>query len=217
MRNLFNVFFGLIFTIAGVIIGFWANSHHPDNINFQKAIFDKDFWVFKSVELYYMFMGLACFVSGVGVIGLIQHLVSQSKSENQIDTPRKSLESAFLISIVTVFCIIISLIALITTIGQKIPDQPNSQKTPVPVVITLRDSIVGEGMVAIFSNQTPNKLRITVTLENKEKQQTKSGYLDIEPNEKREIGWVEGWKFIKGETITVSHPEYSSFTKIVSR
>jgi|688.fasta_scaffold151478_2 hypothetical protein len=217
MRNLFNVFFGLIFTISGVIIGFWANSHHPDNINFQKAIFDKDFWVFKSVEFYYMFMGFACFVSGVGVIGLIQHLVSQSKSENQIDTPRKSLESAILISIVTVFCIIICLIALITTIGHKIPDQPNSQKTPVPVVITLRDSLFGEGMVAIFSNQTPNNLRITVTLENKEKQQTKSGYLDIEPNGKREIGWVEGWKFLNGETITVSHPEYSSFTKIVSR
>ncbi len=50
---------------------------------------------------------------------------------------------------------------------------------------------------------------------NKEKNQQKAGMLDLEPNGTAEIGWLEGWKLESGETITVSHPDYSSFTVTV--
>ena len=83
---------------------------------------------------------------------------------------------------------------------------------PVPVVISLRDSVVGEGKVAIFSNQSANRLTIEVLLENKRKNERLQGSLDLDPNGTAEIGWMEGWKFESGETITVSHPNYRSKT-----
>lgn len=168
MRNTFNVFFGLIFVIGGVILGFWANSHHPDNISLQKLFLDKDFWVFNSLEGFYIVMGVACFLTGVGLIGIIQQIVAQSKSENQTGEPQKTWENGCLVSVVTVFFIIIFLITLIATFGKQTSQpQPSLQKPPVPVVVTLRDSLVGEGMVAVFTNQTSSNLRINVTLETK--------------------------------------------------
>lgn len=44
----------------------------------------------------------------------------------------------------------------------------------IPVVATMSDSLAGEGKVAIFSNHTPNRLTITVTVENKQKNQHQS-------------------------------------------
>lgn len=88
-------------------------------------------------------------------------------------------------------------------------------KPPVPVVISHRDSLVGNGKVAIFSNQTANRLTLTVTFKNSKLNQEKTGTIDLEPNGKTEIGWLEGWKFVSGETITVSHPSYSPVTKVI--
>lgn len=85
-------------------------------------------------------------------------------------------------------------------------------KPRVPVVVTTRDSLVGEGKVAIFSNQTQNRLTILVLFENKKLNERKEGNIDLDPNGKNEIGWLEGWVFVAGETITVSHPNYSSFS-----
>ena len=86
----------------------------------------------------------------------------------------------------------------------------NFVKPAVPVVVSYRPSLIGAGKVAIFSNQTGNRLTITVEFKNKKKNQQKNGVLDLEPNGKTEIGWAEGWMFESGETITISHPDYSS-------
>ncbi|HEX6985480.1 MAG TPA: hypothetical protein VF170_08890 [Planctomycetaceae bacterium] len=85
-------------------------------------------------------------------------------------------------------------------------------RPPVPVAVTLRDSLVGEGQVAVFSNQTPNRLTVRVVLENAAANDRKEGNLDLDPNGTAEIGWMEGWKFVSGETITISHPGYRSQT-----
>lgn len=108
------------------------------------------------------------------------------------------------------------LASAIDTLGRK-PEEQGTGKPPVPVVISMRDSAVGEGRVAIFSNQTPNRLTVSVTVENKQLNQRKSVNIDLEPNGNFEFGWLEGWKFVPGETITVAHPNYSSFTKRVSQ
>jgi len=83
-------------------------------------------------------------------------------------------------------------------------------KPTVPVVVSFRDSRWGQGKVAIFSNQTANRLTITVKVESKQQKQEKSGNIDLEPNGRTEIGWLEGWKFESGETIDITHPDYSS-------
>ena len=85
----------------------------------------------------------------------------------------------------------------------------------VPVVITLRQSLWGEGMVAIFSNQTPNRLTISVTVRNDKLNQSKSVNINLDPNGNGEFGWLEGWRFLSGETIIVSHPSYLPLIKTV--
>lgn len=83
---------------------------------------------------------------------------------------------------------------------------------PMPVAVTLRDSLVGEGRVAVFSNQTPHRLTVRVVLENAALKDRREGNLDLDPNGTAEIGWLEGWKFVSGETITISHPQYRTPT-----
>jgi len=83
-------------------------------------------------------------------------------------------------------------------------------KPAIPVVISYRPSVIGAGKVAIFSNQTGNRLTITVEFGNTKTKQQKTGVIDLEANGKTEIGWAEGWMFESGETITISHPDYSS-------
>lgn len=230
MRSSFNMFFGLIFIIAGVGIGFWANSHHPDNAKLSNLklenLIDKDFWVFSSMEYYYKVIAFACILSVAGIIGFIQQLVSDLKN-NKIEaspngstnTGEKTGGKGCLFYIVSIFGIVVLIISIITVLGNSIKES-SLQKEPepkplVPVNLTMRASLVGEGMVAVFNNQTSENIRVFVTLENKEMKQTKNGYLDFGPNAKQEIGWIEGWKFMPGEYITISHPDYSSLRKIV--
>lgn len=81
------------------------------------------------------------------------------------------------------FCLYISTIGLCTGCGGITPF--------IPVVATMGDSLAEEGKVAIFSNQTPNRLTITVTVENKPKNQRQSVNIDLDPNGNREFGWLE--------------------------
>ena len=95
-----------------------------------------------------------------------------------------------IVNLMASFCLCASTIGLFTGCGSITPF--------VPVVVTMRNSLVGEGKFAIFSNQTPNRLTITVTVENKPKNQSQSVNIDLDPNENREFGWLEGWRFLCG-------------------
>lgn len=87
MKNAIYVIVGLIFTISGVMRGLWVHSHSPENINIGRAIINKDYWVYNSYEDYYLAMGWACLIAGLGFIGLLQHLLSQSVSDNKPNIP----------------------------------------------------------------------------------------------------------------------------------
>jgi hypothetical protein len=87
-------------------------------------------------------------------------------------------------------------------------------KPPVPVVVTYRNSLVGAGRVAVFSNQAPTRLTVTVEFVSKDKARRKAAAVDLSPNGTREVGWAEGWAFEAGDTVTVSHPDYSPRTYV---
>jgi hypothetical protein len=78
---------GLVFTIGGVMRALWVHSHNPENINIGRALIDKNYWVYNSYEDYYFAMGWACLIAGLGFIGLLQHLLSQSVSDNKPNIP----------------------------------------------------------------------------------------------------------------------------------
>ncbi len=80
----------------------------------------------------------------------------------------------------------------------------------MPVKVITRESLVGEGLVAQFHNELPNRIVVYLVLENKEVGDKKEGWLSLEPNGITEIGWLEGWRFLPGETITISHENYKT-------
>lgn len=88
-------------------------------------------------------------------------------------------------------------------------------KPALPVVVGVRESLVGVGLVAQFYNQTNTQLTVNVVFENKKKNQRKEGIINIPANSMVEIGWLEGWYFEPGETITISHPNYKTKTWII--
>ena len=83
-------------------------------------------------------------------------------------------------------------------------------KPQMPVQVTYRGSLVGEGYVAQFRNTSDKYLQVVVTINNNTLGQTKQGPIDIPPHETKEIGWVQGWKFTSGDAITVSHNDYQT-------
>ncbi len=93
-------------------------------------------------------------------------------------------------------------------------------KLQLPIVVTKRDSLGGNGMFAQFHNQTNAQLTAHLIFENKKMNQRKEGYINILANRIQEIGWLvgglvgwlEGWQFESGETVTISHPYYASKT-----
>jgi hypothetical protein len=88
----------------------------------------------------------------------------------------------------------------------------DSGKPNMPVKVITRQSIVGEGVVAQFHNETAHQLVVHVVLEDSNQSNKKSGELVLQPNGMTEIGWVEGWKFTAGDTIKISHPDYKTIT-----
>ena len=83
-------------------------------------------------------------------------------------------------------------------------------KPDMPVKVITRESLAGEGLVAQFHNELPNRIVVYVVLENTEVGDKREGNLSLEPNGMTEIGWLEGWKFLPGETITISHDNYKT-------
>ena len=85
-------------------------------------------------------------------------------------------------------------------------------KPEVPVTVTFRTSPFSNGLVAQFHNNSNRHLAVVLDFQNKTLHQEKNGYIEIEPSATKEIGWLEGWKFMSGETITISHEDYSTVT-----
>jgi hypothetical protein len=84
------------------------------------------------------------------------------------------------------------------------PTPPPLALPSLPIDITYRESLVGEGYVAVFTNPTRKHFRIVVSMVNPTTGETKRGALDIAPLQIRELGWAEDWKFMSGDRLTVS-------------
>ena len=82
----------------------------------------------------------------------------------------------------------------------------------MPVSVTYRKAMLDNSLVAQFNNNSDRYLTVVLKFENKTLNQEKSGFIELAPRETKEIGWAEGWKFMSGEYITLSHEDYSTRT-----
>ena len=83
-----------------------------------------------------------------------------------------------------------------------------ASKPKMPVQITFRQAALGQGYVLQLKNESTRHLAVAVVLENKTLNERQEGYLEIAPAGQTEHGWLQGWKFVSGETITLSHEDY---------
>jgi hypothetical protein len=78
---------------------------------------------------------------------------------------------------------------------------------PVPVEIQFRKSLMGNGFVFRFKNTRGQELFCTVTVRNAS---TGKVYrLDLQPNETKEIGSVQGWQAFPGDICKVEADNFS--------
>ena len=93
--------------------------------------------------------------------------------------------------------------------------QAELAKPAIPILFTYRKALLSDGLVATFTNQSDRLLAILVTVRNPSFGRQDSFRLDIPPNRSKEIGHLEGWNFVSGDVITITHAEYAPLIKII--
>lgn len=105
---------------------------------------------------------------------------------------------------------------MIVAVQEYSADYDNDNSAPItqykpalPILVTYRKSLMGNGYVGVFTNQSDRLLAILITAYNPSFGRKQSFRLDIPPNQSREIGHLEGWSFVSGDQIIVAHAEYA--------
>lgn len=100
--------------------------------------------------------------------------------------------------------LLVALLMALTLVGCSKPD--------MPVSVSFRPALLDNSLVARFRNKSDRHLTVVVKFENRTLNQQMSSYIVLGPRETKEIGWLEGWAFMSGEYITMSHEDYSTKT-----
>ena len=87
-----------------------------------------------------------------------------------------------------------------------------SSKAPLPIKVSYRDALLGPGYVAQFRNESPRYLAVVVTVKNPTTGQETSSRLNLPPEQTVEIGHAEGWSFVSGDTIALTHADYREWS-----
>jgi hypothetical protein len=69
---------------------------------------------------------------------------------------------------------------------------PASQKPLMPIEVTYREAMLGDGLVGVFHNSSIRQLAVLIALTNPTLNQTENYRLDLVSNETKEIGHLEG-------------------------
>ena len=111
---------------------------------------------------------------------------------------------------IAVFAAIV--VAVFVFLPEKLPSGVGIKA--IPVKVSMRESAVGKGLVAVISNCSGKTLyNMKIVCKNFEFNQEKI-YTEEEftPEHTIEIGWMEGWKFCKGEVLKISVSGYLAGT-----
>ena len=80
----------------------------------------------------------------------------------------------------------------------------------LPVEVSFRPAMMHESRVARFTNIGERTLSMEVVLIDQSRDVTRDFRLVLQPGQTSEIGWMEGWAFVKDEQIHLSHPEFKT-------
>lgn len=84
-----------------------------------------------------------------------------------------------------------------------------SGSRPVPVRAAIRHSLVNDTLVVVLINEAPHQLAVDVGLK-RNGQVLVVATVSLPANGTKEVGWMEGFPFQRGDTVVLSHPEYTA-------
>jgi hypothetical protein len=78
------------------------------------------------------------------------------------------------------------------------------------VRVTFRKAVVASGHVAVFSNMSGQPVSITADILKPGTSQSRRMSITLDPGRKKEVGELEGWAFVAGDTVTISQTDHKS-------
>ena len=110
----------------------------------------------------------------------------------------------------TFLAVLGAIVVAILVLPKILPDNIRKMTKPrLPVTITKRQSLLGQGLVAVLTSESEKTLVIDVSV-GRNNGASKDGRLVVEAGKSKEIGWAEGWQFESGDWIYLSHRDYQS-------
>ncbi len=88
--------------------------------------------------------------------------------------------------------------------------EQRAAKPDMPVSVSIREALMGNGLVAQFTNNSNRYIAVVATFTNPTTNQSVTARIDISPNDTKEIGHLEGWAFSSGDQILLEHNDYRS-------
>lgn len=85
-----------------------------------------------------------------------------------------------------------------------------SAKSPLPVVVSFRESMLGRGLVAVVRNNSDRYLTVVLAVRNPTLSTAKRFTLNLEPRAGLDFGHLEGWRFASGDEFALFHDEFSA-------
>lgn len=99
--------------------------------------------------------------------------------------------------------------ALVSEANQKLQAASQPQ---IEVQAGFRKAVLNSGGVAVLKNMSSSTIAITVEVERLSTGVKKGFELTLDPGQTKEIGSLEGWAFIGGDSIRMSQPGHKSAT-----
>lgn len=96
------------------------------------------------------------------------------------------------------------LIAAIALMLPACDTEPSRSLPPPPITVKQRKALIAGGDVAGFTNVGNKTLSVLVTFENPSFKRSKTFPLVLAPGETKQIGTLEGWTVVPGETVEIS-------------
>lgn len=110
--------------------------------------------------------------------------------------------------------IFLMILFIVGIVGRLIWLKSEAELEPLPMEVHSRPSLLGQGDVAIIWNPTKKTLyQVRIVCRNSESNREKEYFVETwEPEKLMELGWLEGWQFTSGDTLTISALGYKPMT-----
>ena len=84
-----------------------------------------------------------------------------------------------------------------------------SAKPALPLVVTFRSSLLGNGLVAVIENTSDLYLTVVLAVRNPTLSTVKRFKLELKPQSSTDFGHLEGWTFAPGDEVGLFNDEFS--------